>query len=420
MDILLKNVTVLDKKSDFHNKTTNVHIVNGKIADIGTTKGSDKSKIIEGKDLYVSPGWFDIGTRLTDPGFEDLDTIDSLSDSAAKGGYTGLAVFPNTSPVVDNKVMVRGIIDRTNDKIVNFYPIGALTVDTNGKDIAEIIDMNTNGAIAFSDGKKSINHGGVLSRALNYTSVLDAPVINRPNDENISELGVINEGEMSTYLGMKGIPAIAESIMLQRDIVLCKYNDSHLISHLISTENSVKLIKEAKKDKVNVNATVSFHNLVSDESVLKNFNSMHKVLPPLRTSKDVNALIKGLKDGTIDAIVSNHYQVDIEEKRKAFFDTKYGAISLEAVFSALNTALGKKVPLETLIDKLSNAPREILGLELSTIAVGNKANLTVFSNTEEYKFEESEIKSKSGNSPFINQTFIGKVLGIVNNKKSTL
>jgi len=417
MNVLLKNVTVLDKNSEFNNKKINIHIVNGTIKDLGKTKGDAKSQVVEGKDLCVSPGWLDIGTRLTEPGFENLDDLKSLSKSAAKGGFTGLAVFPNTNPVVDNKSVVSALLSKSSDYTIDIYPIAAITNSNNGMELAEMVDLYKHGAIAFSDGKIPLAHSGVLSRALNYSSNLPTPIINHPEDMNISEGGILNEGKMSVYLGMKGRPAIAEVAMLQRDILLSDYNEADLISHMISAGESVKLVRAAKRKKIKIKATVSYHNLVSDEEALKEFDSMHKVVPPLRTKKDNNELIKGLKDGTIDAIVSNHYPLDVEDKRKAFFDTKYGAIGLENMFSTLNTKIGNKISLETLIDKISNKPREILGLDKVTIAKGKKANLTIFSATEEFVFTPEDIKSKSGNSPFVGQKFVGKVLGIFNKGK---
>jgi len=417
MNVLLKNVTVLDKNSKFHNKRINIHIVNGKIKDLGKIKGDTKSQKIEGKHLCVSPGWLDIGTRLTEPGYENLDDLNTLSQSATKGGFTGLAVFPNTNPVVDNKSIISSILSKSTGILTDIYPIAAITNANNGMELAEMIDLYKHGAVAFSDGKTPLAHAGVMSRALNYSSNLPTPVINHPEDMTISESGILNEGKMSVYLGMKGRPALAETAMLQRDILLSEYNDANIISHMISTAESVKLVKAAKRKKIRIKATVSYHNLVADEEALKEFDSMHKVIPPLRTKKDNNELIKGLKDDTIDAIVSNHYPLDIEDKRKAFFDTKYGALGLENMFSTLNTKLRNKLPFEVFIDKISNKPREILGLPPVRIAIGEKANLTIFSPTEEFVFTEKDIKSKSSNSPFVGNKFVGKVIGIINKGK---
>lgn len=414
MNILLRNVVVLDKHSEWHAKKVDVHIYNGKILNIGEFPAPENAKSFDTEGAYVSPGWFDIGTRLTDPGYESLDDMDTLAKSAIKGGFTGLAVFPNTEPANDNKSIVQTIINKSKELAVDLYPVAAISKGCKGTEMSEMMDLHKHGAIAFSDGKIPVAHPGVLSRALRYTSILPTPVINHPEDNNISENGIVNEGEMSVYLGMKGRPVLAEYIMLIRDISLCEYNNSQLISHMISASDSVKLIKEAKKKKIKINSTVSYHNLVASEDVLKDFDSMHKVLPPLRTKTDINSLISGLKDGTIDAIVSNHYPLDVEDKKKAFFDTKFGALGLESLFVVLNYHLSSKLDLELIIDKISNSPREILGLPLVTIKQGESANLTIFTSEGISTFSEQDIKSKSKNSPFTGNKIKGKVLGTVN------
>jgi len=414
MNILIKNATVLDKNSIYHKKKVNIHIVNGIIKEIGNTTGEKNSKIIDEKNIHVSPGWFDIGTRLTEPGYEILDTIKTLSASAMKGGFTGLAVFPNTNPVADNKSVITSIINKSKSFNTDIYPIGSITVGAKGTEISEMIDMYHHGAIAFSDGRYPVAHSGVMSRALRYSSILPCPIINPPEDMTISESGIVNEGKISVYLGVKGRPALAETMMLIRDINLCQYNESQIISHLITTSESVKLIKEAKRKNINISSTVSFHNLIENENALKEFNSMHKVLPPLRTKNDTNALLRGIKDNTIDAIVSNHYPLNIEDKRKAFFDAKYGAISLEYMFAILNTRLSDKLGLDILIEKISNSPREILGLEKVTIKEGTKANITVFSPDIEWILTKTDIKSKADNIPFLGEKLKGKVLYTIN------
>ena len=420
MNILLKNATILDNNSIYNKKKADIHIVNGKIKAIGNTSGDSNSQVIESPNLHISPGWLDIGTRLTDPGYENLDTIDSLSESALKGGFTGLAVFPNTKPVVDNKSVISSILEKAKKTNVDFYPIGAITVEAQGKEIAEMIDMYKHGAVAFSDGKNPLLHSGVMSRALRYTSTFKARIINHPEDMNITESGIINEGKISVYLGMKGRPSLAETMMLYRDIKLAEYNESSLVAHMISTTESVRLIKAAKSRKSDIYSTVSFHNLIEDETILKDFNSMHKVLPPLRTKTDVNGLIRGLKNNTIDAIVSNHYPLDIEDKRKAFFDAKYGAISLEYMFGLLNTKLDKKINIENLIEKISSGPRKVLGLPQIKIEEGQKANITVFDPDLEWTFNNQDIKSKSSNTAYIGCRLKGKVIGTINKGKFIL
>jgi dihydroorotase len=414
MEIILKNAVIIDKNSEWNGKKVSIHIRNGKIAEIGDFPTSENAKIIDLDGAYVSPGWFDIGTRLTEPGYESIDDIDSISNSAVKGGFTGLAVFPNTDPVVDNKSIINSIKNKCAGLPVDFYPVAALSKGCKGTEMSEMIDLHTHGAIAFSDGKKSMAHAGLLSRNLRYASMIPAPVINHPEDMSISENGIINEGKISVQLGLKGRPELAETIMLIRDIALCEYNNSHLISHMISTAESVKRLRTARKGGINIDATVSYHNLVANEDVLKDFDSMHKVLPPLRTKTDINALINGLKDGTIDAIVSNHYPVDVEDKKKAFYDTEFGSLGLESIFGVLNYHLHSKLDLDLLIEKISNGPRKILGLPLVEIKKGTFANLTLFNADDLSVFSENDIRSKSTNSAFINSKIKGKAIGTIN------
>ena len=415
MDLILKNVIILDKNSQFHNQKTDVFITNGIIKDIGKFKIPDDVFVTDLKGAYISPGWFDIGTRLTEPGFESFDDINTLSASAKQGGFTGLAVFPNTNPVIDNSSMITMVLTKSKDSAVSFYPVGALTKSNNGLEISEMYDMFNCGAIAFSDGKIPVAHAGVLSRALKYSSQLGTRIVNHPEDYTISESGVINESNISVELGLKGRPALAEKIMLIRDIHLAEYNDTPLVTHMISTSESVSVLKNAKKNKVQVFATVSYHNLVADETLLRSFDSNHKVMPPLRGKKDIDSLIKGLKDDTIDAIVSNHYPLDVEDKKKAFFDAKYGALGLESMFGLLYKKIGELLGKEKLIDKISNGPRRVLGLDEVKIEKDEPANFTIFNFDDEYVFTDSMIKSKSSNSPFIGKTLQGKVLGIYNN-----
>jgi dihydroorotase len=411
MKLLIKNVTILDKNSEWNNRKTDILIENDQIKEIEENIETQNCEILDLQDAFVSPGWFDIGTRLTDPGFESFDDMVSMSNSALRGGFTGLAVFPNTEPVNDNKSIVLGIINKSGNLPVDFFPISAISKSCKGTELSEMMDLHANGAIAFSDGKTPLHHSGLMSRALQYVTSIGVPIINHPEDAQLSENGVVNEGKMSVYLGMKGRPALAESIMLYRDISLCEYNNSHLISHMISTADSVKQLNDAKKRKINVHATVSYHSLVANEDSQKEFDSMHKVLPPLRTAQDNNALVKGLKDGTLDAIVSNHYPLDVEDKKKAFFDAKYGALGLETLFEILNYNVGEKIGLEVIIDAISNKPREILGLPPATIKTNSFANLTFFSDNGISEIKSSDIKSKSSNTPFIGSKTKGKVIG---------
>ena len=417
MNYLLKNATIYNQNGKWHLKKADILIKRGKIEKIAREIVDDSAKRIESANLCVSVGWLDIGTRLTEPGMEDVDDIRSLCRSAAAGGFTALAVFPNTYPVIDHKGAVETILHRSKDELVTLYPIGAVTQKTEGLDIAEMADMKSGGAIAFSDGLKSIQHAGVMKRALRYVATMGTVIINHPDDQSLRETGIMNEGGESAYMGLKGIPALAEEIMLNRDIRLCEYSESAFLAHLVSTQESVKIIKKARQKDIRVFSSVSWHNLVETDRVLRDFDPMHKVLPPLRTRNDNGALIKGLAEDVIDCIVSNHQPVDVEEKKKAFYYAGYGAIGLEQLFGVLLSRLGDKLPLETLVAKLSDGPRQILNLESPMIAEGMPANLTLFDPDREWTFDKKHIRSKSENAPYLGDTLKGRVLGVMSNNK---
>lgn len=420
MNYLIKNATIYDKGGEWDQKKVDVLIKRGRIEKIAKNIVPDSEKVIEGKKLVLSPGWMDIGTRLTEPGFEDLDDINSLCASAASGGFTALAVFPNTNPVLDNRGAIETVKFRSADQLVRLYPIGALSNKAQGVDIAEMADMMQGGAIAFSDGEHTVQHAGVLKRALRYLSQEKRVIINHPDDESLSESGIMNESGESAFMGLKGRPALAEEIMLNRDIRLCEYTESNLLAHMISTRESARLVKKAKQKGINVSASVSFHNLVASDSILRSFDPMHKVFPVLRSKSDSNALVRALMDDSIDCIVSNHHPVDVEDKKKAFLYASFGSLGLEQMFAVLNTYLGEKLPLAVLLHKLSNGPRQVLGIDAWHFEEGVEADLTLVDMDREWTFTEKDIRSKSRNAAFLGETFQGKVLGVISNKKALM
>jgi dihydroorotase len=420
MNYLIKNATIYDRGGKWDQKKADLLIKRGKIEKIAKKIEADSEKIIEGKNLVLSPGWMDIGTRLTEPGFEDLDDIKTLCASAASGGFTALAVFPNTNPVLDNRGAIETVRFRSADELVKLYPIGALTVGAEGKDIAEMADMMQGGAIAFSDGEHTVQHAGVLKRALRYMSQEKKRIINHPDDKSLSESGIMNESGESAYMGLKGRPALAEEIMLNRDIRLCEYTDSNLLAHMISTREAARLVRKAKQQGLDVAASVSYHNLVASDAHLRDFDPMHKVLPVLRTKSDANALLRAITDDSIDCIVSNHFPVDVEDKKKAFLYASFGALGLEQMFAVLRTYLGDKLPLDVLLHKLSNGPRKVLELPEWHFEEGVEADLTLVDVDREWTFEEKDIRSKSNNAAFLGERLQGKVLGVMANKKAAL
>ena len=421
MNTIIKSVKVIDKSSKFNGKTVDILIEKGVISKIDKSISTPKNyNEISSKGLHVSNGWFDLRANFCDPGNEHKEDITTGLKAAAKGGFTGVLIMPDTKPSADNKGGIEYIINKTKGNIVNTYPAGALSHNCEGKEIAEMYDMHTAGAIAFTDNKKSINSASLLNRALLYSQSFGGLIMNYPNNKELSNGGQINEGVISTQLGLKGIPALAEELMVSRDIYLAEYCNAKIHLTNISTKQSVKLIKEAKKKGLNITADVNSHNLLLNEEELLDFESDFKVMPPLRTKEDIKALINGLKDGTIDTICSDHTPEDIEEKQCEFDHAAFGIINLQTSFAAANTALNGKLELADFIEKITTAPRAILGLKSTTIQEGQQANLTLFNPNEKWTLAKSDIVSKSKNTPFIGKELIGKVVGIVNNNSMIL
>jgi len=414
MDILLKQVKLIDQRSTFHKKKVDILIQKGIITKINTSiKTPAKTKIWAEKNTHISVGWFDIGTQIGEPGFEQRETIDSATRAAIKGGYTGIACFPNTNPVLDQQASVAFIINKAKTLAIDIYPIGAVSKACEGKEIAELVDMHHAGAIAFSDGDHPLQHSGILLRALEYSKSFNGLIINKPANKEIQSNGLIHEGEVSIQLGMSGIPSIAESLTVHRDCELCSYANSRLLIHSISASDSLKEIKAFKKKSCQINASVSYLNLVYTDKQLTKFDSNLKVLPPLRSDSDRKALVKAITNGEVTVITSNHQPLEPEIKEKEFFYSPFGAIGLQTSFSAINTFCEKEIALETVIHALSVGPRSVLGLEIPEISVGSLANLTLFDPKQKWVFNKEMNQSKSVNSPFINQEFVGKVQGII-------
>ena len=332
--------------------------------------------------------------------------------TAGKSGFTAIALNPGNDPVTDNKGTVNYLISKAQNSPVELFPIGALTIDSEGKDLAELYDMQQAGAIAFGDHKKAVSHPNLLKLALQYTQNFDGLVQSFPQEDKIAGNGQVNENETSTMLGLKGIPALAEELQIVRDLHILEYTGGKLHIPTISTARSVELIREAKEKGLDVSCSVAIHHLVLTDEVLKEFDTNAKILPPLRTRADVKALIAGIKDGTIDMVTSDHFPVDIEHKKLEFDNALFGSIGLESAFGALN----KVLPLKTVI-KMLLAGRWRFDLPENIIEVGSNANLTFFDPDKEYKFELKNIYSTSKNSVFLDHELKGKVLGIFSKGK---
>lgn len=413
MNLLIKSATILDPGSSFHQQVADILIENGVITRIADDIDAD-AELFDAEGKYVSPGFFDLNCNVGELGLETKEDLRSGTVAAAAGGFTGIALMPNTQPPVHSKSEVEYLLNRSKGNLVDVYPLGTISQKREGKDLAEMYDMYQSGARAFTDGSRPVQDAGLMERALLYAQGFDALVFSYPEDTAIAGKAKVNEGEISTLLGMKGIPSLAEELMVARDLYLAEYTVSRIHFTTISTARSVELIREAKRKGIEVTCDVAAHHLILTDEALLGFDSLYKVKPPLRTADDVAALIKGLKDGTIDAIVSQHTPHEIEFKDVEFEVAEYGIIGLQTAFSL---AIKAGLPVELIVEKLAVNPREILGVELPVIAEDEKANIVVFDTDTEWEYTSANNKSKSANSPYIGQRLKGKVLLTYNNQQ---
>ena len=413
MKLILRAAKIIDPKSAFHQKIVDLQIENGVLRHIGThLPNPDAVEEIHLQNLHVSQGWFDSSVSLGEPGYEDRETIANGLEVAAKSGFTAIALQPNSYPTIDNQSQVLFVKSKAANSATQLYPIGALTKESLGKDLAELYDMKNAGAIAFGDYNKNTDNPNLLKIALQYTQDFDGLVIAFCQDTAISGNGVANEGIVSTRLGLKGIPDLAEELQVARNLFLLEYAGGKLHFPTISTAKSVALIQEAKTKGLQVTCSTSVHHLTHTDEALAGFDTRFKVSPPLRTAVNRDALVQGILHGTIDLITSDHNPIDIEHKKMEFDLAKNGTIGLESAFGALGSVL----PLETIIEKLT-AGKRIFELENDGIEIGKKANLTLFNPEENWIFTKENILSKSKNSAFLGQPMKGKVYGIYNQGK---
>jgi len=416
MNVLIKSATILDSKSDFHNQTLDILIEKGIITNISKRiKNPNNYKEIQLDNLHISQGWFDSSVCFGEPGFEERETIINGLKTAAKSGFTSVALNANTYPVLDTNADISFVKNMAKNNAVSLHPIGALTKNSQGKDLAELFDMTNAGAVAFADYKNSISNPNLMKIALQYASSFNGLVCSFPQENNIAGNGVMNENITSTTIGLKGIPALAEELHIARDLFILEYTEGKLHIPTISTAKSVELIRDAKKKKLDLSCSVAIHNLVFSDEVLTGFDSNFKVSPPLRTKEDIEALINGVKDGTIDMVTSDHNPLDIEHKKLEFDFALNGTIGLESAFGALNTIL----PTKTTV-KILTKGKERFGIKNTSVNIGNKADLTLFNPDTIYKFSQTDISSKSKNTIFKGHTLKGKAYGIIANNKIIL
>ena len=422
-DLLLRQVTVVDPGGPHHDVQTDILISGGRIERIGDRISKGNAEEVKIPGMHVSPGWVDLRAHFRDPGEEWKQGIANGLDAAAAGGFTAVCVLPSTEPVTDGRAVVEYLLGRANEHPVRLMPLGAITKGLKGQQLAELHDLRQAGAVGFSDDQHTVRNTRLMLLALQYSEGLpgkSVPVMVFPNDPDLSVKGMMHEGPLSTRLGLKGIPAMAETIQLARDLALLEYTGGHLHVATISTAESVEMIRGAKARKLKVTASVAAYNLLLDDGCLRGFETCYKVMPPLRDARHIEALRDGLKDGTIDAIVSDHRPEDREHKVLEFGPAAFGIIGLETAFAVANTALKGRMSLRKTVERLSNGPRAVLGLPAVHLAVGEQADITLFDPEVNWTCEESDLVSRSHNTPFLGQRFTGRPLGIVANKRLRL
>jgi dihydroorotase len=415
MTVLIKQATIIDPASPFNGQTKDIFIKDGIISSISNSSNQKADKIIEAKGLHVSIGWMDIFAHFCDPGYEHRETLEIGAMAAAAGGFTDIMVLPNTNPTLHTRSQIEYIVQKSASLPVTIIPIGAITKNTEGKELAEMYDMHESGAIAFSDGTNSIQSPGLLLKALQYVLAFEGTIIQIPDDKTINAHGMVNEGIVSTQLGLPGKPSLSEELMIARDIELVKYSESRIHFTGVSTQKSIELIKAAKTEGLRVTCSVSPYHLYFCDEDLITYDTNLKVNPPLRTRKDMLALRKAVKDGIVDCIASHHIPQDWDHKTSEFEYAKNGMIGLETLFGVLGDC---KLPISAAVNLLAIAPRKIFGIEIPQIKEGLTAKLTLFDPETTFTFESSMIKSKSKNSAFVGKQLTGKVIGIVNGNSS--
>ena len=408
MKVLIKQAKIICATSAHSGTIKDIFIEDGIIKQISTQISQDAGIIINSPGLHVSLGWIDIFADFGTPGFEQNETLESGSKVAAAGGFTDVLLIPNTNPTISCKAQVDYLLSRNLN--INIHPIGSVSKNIEGKELAEIYDMNSGGAVAFSDGIKSIQNPGLMMKALQYIIPINSTIIQLPNYDSISPNGVMNEGITSTRIGLPAKPAIAEELMIQRDIELLKYTDSKLHITGVSTKKGLEIIKIAKKEGLNITCSVTPYHIFFCDEDLENYDQNLKLNPPLRSHKDVNALREGLMDGSIDCIASHHLPIHADDKEKEFEYAKNGMSAMQVVYSVLNNFINDQ---NRIVELLTNG-RKIFGIPEPVIEEEKPACLTIFIPNESYIFTDEKNYSLSNNNAFKNIPLKGIVKGIQN------
>ncbi|MEJ2636686.1 MAG: dihydroorotase [Calditrichia bacterium] len=417
--ILLKNGRIIDVEGKI-NEQRDIVIEAGKISEVGKVDSNNFSgQVLDLEGKIITPGWMDMHVHLREPGSEGKETIASGSLAAANGGFTAVCCMPNTNPAIDSQEIIQYIKDRSKGTLVNVYPIGAITKKREGKELTEILELVEQGAVAISDDGNPVMSAELMRRALEYSKMVDIPVIGHEEDSTMTEDGDMHEGFVSTCLGLHGIPAVAEEIMISRDIKLAEYTGARFHVAHISTRNSVELVRQAKARGIHVTAEATPHHFTLTDEAVRGFDTNTKMNPPLRTEEDRQAILEGLRDGTIDVVVTDHAPHAFEEKEAEYIFAPFGIIGLETALGLAISQLVDKgvIDFEHLVGLLAVQPYRILNLPVPVIKKGVMANLTIFSPEEVWTVNKDKFLSKSSNSPFVGWKLKGKPFAVINNNQ---
>ena len=417
MSLLLNSVTVSDTTSKYFNSRVNILIDSkGYIKKISKNKISDKvKKVVDLEGLYISESWFDFNANFCDPGYEYKENLKSGVHVAINSGFLDVLITPNTNPIIQTKADVSYIQEKSLNNFCEIHPSAAISKYFNGKDLNDIIDLHNSCVNAFTNSYSCEESSEMIMNSLLYLNQIDTLLLTKPKDRSFSD-GVVNNGYYSNTVGLKGIPRISESIAVERDLSILEYVGGKIHFTGISTKESVSIIRDAKTKKLNVTCDVPIHNLILDDSNVVSFDPNYKVDPPLRTKEDIDALIEGINDGTIDIIASHHEPQDIDTKKCEFEKANFGVISLQTFFSNI-VQLSRRIPLENLIKTFSTNPKKILGVETYSVVEGSKASFTVFDPDGSWDYNENSNLSKSINSPWLNWSLKGKVKAVIKDNR---
>jgi dihydroorotase len=416
MKILIQQACIIDRQSPHHGGIRDILIENGQIRTIGANLNEKADRVVKGKGYHVSPGWVDVFSHFCDPGYEYKETLETGAAAAAAGGFTDVFVIPNTRPVIDSKSQVEYIRQKSRHLSVNVWPIGAMTRSLEGKDLAEMYDMRSSGAIAFGDGTSPVQSAGLLLKGLQYIKTFRGVIIQVPDDHTVGANGLMNEGIISTRLGLPGKPMMAEELIIARDIELARYTGSKIHFTGVSSPRSLHAIRQARESGLDVSCSVTPQHLFFTDADLIDYDTNLKIYPPLRDQAAVKSLRDAVLDGTVDCMATHHLPQEHDNKTIEFEYAQPGMTGLETAYAALHTIL-PTLGVERTVELLSSRARAIFGLPSASVVEGGACSLTIFDPEGTTRIGGSTTRSKSKNTAFLDRELKGRVIGIVNGEK---